>query len=286
MALTTSSDIAVLLLAKYVEEQIRKGLRAALILPKFCAQGDLRGKKSKTWSVPQWPTLTAAGVAENASIVSTTVTPTADDISVSEVGIGVDLTDLSQETGDVSPDQYAQQGVIAVKHKMESDIGALLSGFSTSVGSTGVELSLDTLIDAMKEKEDNNDVEDPSVFVLAPRQVAAYRKLIAGASGSQAAYFASGVVDPAVKTIPGYVDTFLGVPIFMSPYVPKINADVDYSGVLMSLGALGMAILRDVRVEPGRDAKARVTELVVTSAYGVGELDDDKGIRVISKVAA
>lgn len=285
MALTQTSDIAVLLLAKYVEDQIRAALRAALVLPKLVMQKDLRGKKSKVWSSPQWPKLTAAGVNENADLVGTTVTPTADDITVSEVGIQVDITDLSKETSEVTPEEYSRQGVIAVKHKMESDIAALFSGFTNTVGTTNTDLDLDILIAAI-EKLETLENEEPMIMVLHPRQVGTYRRKIAGASGSTASYFARTGVDPTVKLIPGFVDEFIGIPVFKSPYVPKINANVDYCGALITPSALGMAILRDVRVEPDRDASARVTEMVVSSAYGVGELDDSCGVGIVSKVAA
>lgn len=287
MAQTTTTTIAVLILAKYIENQVRKALRGALILPRMVRQKDMKGTGSLVWSVPKWPTLTAAGVAEGAALVPGAVTPTANDITVSEVGIAVELTQLSKEAGIAAdPSDYVEQCTIAVKHKMESDIGALFSGFSVSAGSTGTSLTLDYLIKAMELSDTANDVEDPRVIVLHPRQVGDYRRAIAGTSGATASFYATGLVDPLIKQIPGFVGDFLGVPIFQSPYVPKINADVDYAGVLMSINAIGMGILRDIMVDPQHENLARSDVFAVSSAYGVAELDDAKGVRIVSKVAA
>lgn len=285
MAQTTTTSVTSAILAKYIEQQIRESLQAALVLPQMVVQADLRGKNSKVWSSNKWASLTAAGVAETADITGTEATVAANDITVSEVGIAIDVTDLSAETSGITPDRYAEQGKIALAQKMELDLATLFSGFSTSVGTTATELSLDTLISAIQSLETAN-ATGAKWIVLHPRQVGAYRRLIAGTTGSTAAFYgSSGVVDPAIKSIPGFVDSFLGIPMFMSTQVQKINTNVDYCGALFTSNALGMATLRDVRVEPDRDASTRVTQMVVTSAYGVGELDDACGVRIISKVA-
>lgn len=285
MAQTTSTSVASAILAKYIEQKIRESLQAALVLPQMVTQADLRGKNSKVWSSNKWAALTAAGVAETADITGTESTVAANDITVSEVGIAIDVTDLSAETSGITPDMYAEQGKIAIAQKMELDLATLFAGFSTSVGSTGTELSLDTLIAAIQALDTAN-AQGSKWCVLHPRQVGAFRRLIAGTSGSTAAFYGTGAVDPTIKAIPGFVGDFLGVPVFQSTHVTKVNTNTDYCGALFTTPALGMATLRDVRVEPDRDASARVTQMVVTAAYGVGELDDACGVKIISKVAA
>lgn len=285
MAQTTTTSVASALLAKYVEQKIRESLQAALVLPKMVTQADLRGKNSKVWSSNKWASLTAAGVAETADITGTESTVAATDITVSEVGIAIDVTDLSVETSGITPDMYAEQGKIALAQKMELDLATLFSGFSSTVGTTATELSLDTLIQAIQTLDTAN-AQGQKWLVVHPRQAGAYRRLIAGTSGSTAAFYGTGAVDLSIKSIPGFVGDFLGIPVFQSTQVQKVNTNVDYCGALFTTAALGMATLRDVRVEPDRDASSRVTQMVVTAAYGVGELDDACGVRIISKVAA
>lgn len=284
MAQTTTTSATNAILAKYIEAQIREALQATLIMPQLVRQADLRGKGSLTWAVNQWPKLTAAGVAETADIAASEVTLGQATITVGEVGISVESTDLSSEAGGPTPEEYAARGAMAIRQKMDSDLCGLFTGLSASVGSTGTEFTLDTLIDGLTKLE-MADVQGQKFIVLHPKQAGVLRKLIAGASGSQASYYVTGAVDPSLKAIPGFVCDFLGAPVYMTSWVPKINTNADFCGAIFTPEAFGMATLRDVRVEPQRDASKRATEMVVTSAYGVGELDDTCGVRLISKVA-
>jgi len=282
---TTTSTVAPALLAKWVEQYIREKLFPTLLLPALITHGDLRGKRSKTWSSPQWGGATAKGVDEDVAVESDAMTLTNKDITVSEIAVSLEPTDLSVETSDIQPADYGARGVIAVKQKLERDIAALFAGVTQSVGTSGQEVSLDTLIKAMELLETADD-EGPYFGVIHPRQVGAYRRAIAGTSGSTAAVYGTGIVDPALKAIPGFVGDFLGVPLFKSTYVPKVNTNTDFAGCFFSMKAFGMATLREPRVEAERSAKKRTTAMVVTAVYGVGELEANSAVRVISKVAA
>jgi len=283
--LTSTTSVTNAILAKHIEQMIRERLMATLVMPMLVTQGDLRNKRSKTWSTTQWGEVVAAGVNETTSLEAQEMTLGKADITVGEVGAVLEPTDLSVETSGITPEEYADRGAKAIRQKMESDLCGLFTGVTQSVGTTNTELSLDTLIKAIETLETADD-EGPYFGVLAPRQVGAYRRAIAGASGSQASIYATGLVDPRIKAIPGFVGDFLGVPLFRSTHVPKANANVDFVGCFFSVEAFGMATLRDVRVEAERNAKARSTAMVATSVYGVGEIEEARAVKIISKVAA
>jgi HK97 family phage major capsid protein len=281
MALTTSSTLASNILAESIERKIRDYLYAHLQLPQFITVKDLAGLNTKTWSTPQWPSLSAAAVAEATDLTNTTVTTTDDTITVSEVGIMLEISKLGKRTSGIDENALAIQGAGAVKRKIEEDIAALFSGFSQRSGTTGTDTTLDELVDAIRLLDTGN-AGGGYVMVLHPRQVSTLRKLIAGTSGSTATFYSTGVVDPSLKQAPGYVMDFLGVPVYQSTYVPEVNTATDYCGAIFNMKALGMAVLWDVEVEFEANASARSTEVVVTACYGVGELDDSCGVGILS----
>tara|TARA_B100000519_G_scaffold11704_1_gene9030 strand:+ start:502 stop:672 length:171 start_codon:yes stop_codon:yes gene_type:complete len=46
--------------------------------------------------------------------------------------------------------------------------------------------------------------------------------------------------------------------------------------------ALGLAMMQDLKIETQRDASLRADEIVATSVYGVGELNDTYGVELHS----
>ncbi len=67
-----------------------------------------------------------------------------------------------------------------------------------------------------------------------------------------------------------------GVPIFEDGNI-TIDSSDDAVGVIADKSALAVLKSVDTRTERQRDASLRATELVMTSDYGVFELDDSKG---------
>jgi hypothetical protein len=281
---TTTTTAATTFFAKMVEQKIRELFQANLFLPRFITVEGLSGSKVK--SFPYWPAeSTAAGLTEGTDTEPVAFTTTAADITVAEVGINLGLTDFTKKTTGITPEQMGVRGARAIGRKIETDIAALFSGFSRTVGTTGNEITLDTLINGATLL-DTSEAPPERIAVVAPKTAGILRKLIAGASGSTAAIFAGGSVDPSFKAIPGFVCDFLGIPVYWSNFVPKINAlDVDFCGAIFCRDAIGMAVMSDVEVEVERNASLRASEIVAVSTYGVGEMQDLGGVGIVSVVA-
>lgn len=289
MALTTTTSVDPHILAVHIEQTIRERLVAALIMPKLMKEKNLQGARSLTWQGNKWGAIVAQGVDEDEPLVPQAAKLDSYDGSVGEVGAALEPTDLSVEVSGITPDEYAAQGVIALRQKIESDCCGLFAGVAASVGVSGEEFSLDLLNDAVTELE-ARDVDGVIVAVLHPYQWGAVRNQLAGKDGSTAAYFATGNVDPRLSGIPGFAGDFLGMPIFTSTHVPKVNIDTeeetaDFKGCVFAADfAFEIGTMRDVRVEPERDALARSTKMAVTSVYGVTEAEGDAAIGLISAV--
>ena len=67
-----------------------------------------------------------------------------------------------------------------------------------------------------------------------------------------------------------------GVPIFEDGNI-SIDSSDDAIGVIADKSALAVLKSVDTRTERQRDASLRATELIMTSDYGVFELDDSRG---------
>lgn len=284
MALTTTTSVDPHILAAYIEQEIRERLRATLVLPRLMRQVDMQGRQSLSWQVNRWAELTASGVDEDQPIEPQEAGLEPITGTVGEVGLAIEPTDLSVEVSGVTPEQYAEQGVHAVRQRMEADACALFPGVATSVGTSGSPLTLDVINDAITELQAQN-VTGQIVGVLHPRQIGQWRSQIAGSSGTAAAFYATGLVDPRIQEIPGYAGDHLGAALFMSTHVPLVNGGQDYAGCVFTVDAFEMGVLRDVRVEPERSATKRTTTMVVTSVYGYVEADPAQCVKVISAAA-
>ena len=76
-----------------------------------------------------------------------------------------------------------------------------------------------------------------------------------------------------------------GVPIFEDGNLSVDSSD-DAVGVIAAKDALAVLKSVDTRSEKQRDASLRATELILTSDYGVFELDDSKGAPLTFDAAA
>lgn len=285
MAATTTTTVDDFLLAAALEDKISEALRDQAIMASLVYNVDMRGKNSKVCKLPKGSTVSAAGLTEGTDMSSTAYSDnSAVSITMGEVGVQVAVTDLTVEAGIANLDHYVSVAANAVTDKRETDLTALFSGFSQSVGVTTAELSLDKLLQAIYLWRAGKSRGQP-VGVLHPRQVHAFRTLIFGTSGSTATVYGSGIVRPDLATAAGYSFSWAGVDWYESAAVPTANAGADYLGALFSAEAIAMATLWDIRVEPQRDASLRALELNCTSVYGVGEYHDTMGIGILSKVA-
>ena len=287
MAVSTLTTLNDLTLASAVLEQaIVDYARAAAIMRGLVASHSLAGKMSKAAVVPKWASLAAAGLTEGNDMSNTTLSTDGVTITAGEVGVRVDITDMVQSFAGGNMDAYARQCGLAIADKWDDDLCALFSGLSTSVGSSGTELTLDVLHTAIYTLEAAKAPKDYA-FVLHPRQVLDIRTLIAGASGSTATFFANPANGVDVSVKPGaLVGTFMGVPVYQDANVDTANAGADYLGALFAVGScFAEAVGWEARVELQRDASARAMEINAVACYGVAEIVDTFGVGILSKAA-
>lgn len=256
----------------------------ARMLLGFLKRKSLAGFHSTTERFPKRPKLAASSIADGVDMVNTPYAPSYVNITVGEVGLMLTLTDLARTSSLQDAAEYGMEMGEAISEKLLADIANLMGGFSRTVGSTGVNLTEAQFLDARVLLHKKN-IKEPYVSLLETQQL---YDLVADVGTTIDALKTSGLgVRQQANDLVPRSDQNYGVlfntSIFWSNKVPTANAGADSAGGMFGAGrAIGLVDKWTTRMEGERDASLRAQELVGTSAYGVGELDDDAGVAIIT----
>ena len=234
-------------------------------------------------------------VGDGSEITSSNLTTATEDITVGRIGLRYDLTDLAALTKlgqDIDVFRLAESMAGAFESRFMEMICALFSSASSSVGSTGVDMSVDDFMDSLYLLEIQNN---PSQLfaVLHPRQIADLQSSIRNETANAIAF------NPAhhelMKSLgQGFVGDFMGVQVLKSAYVPSDGTD--RSGAMFSAGAIGYALgtpvplagpageIRPagtpVLVELERDSAYSLTKIVGTAYTGAAVIEQSRIVEI------
>lgn len=276
MAVTTSS-LTSELYANIVQSALFTLSEQAVIRP-LVRNYDMTGTPGLTAQVPIYPALSASDLTEGTDISTpTSFDTTSATITAVERGVMVSLTDLSAESAneDVAAAVGRQIGDAMAK-KMDTELAALFSGFSNTVGSGAAEITVEDLFKAAATLR-ANQAPGPYVCVLHPYQAFQIKKQLTNA-GNTNMVNPSDLGNEALRA--GFVGQIAGMNVFESTVISGDSAGA-YVGAAMSQDALGFMMKRDMRIEEQRDASLRATEIVGSAAYGVKEIFDAYGVGII-----
>jgi N4-gp56 family major capsid protein len=278
---TETGDYNDTIYSAIITDEVKDALMASVITPALLDFYDLAGQASKAVQIPKADKFTAAAVAEGTELTNTTLTSTSVTLTSSEVGIQATITDVL-EVSDIPAAHGARLKQLgrAMGDKLDVDICALFGGFSTAVGSTGVNVALTDLLDAIFNLEVNDASDLGSIVgVFHPRQSADIRTELEADSAS--IYHPGGEAQPLRKAQNGFFGSWFGLDIFQTTNVPTANAAADRAGgIFVRDYALGMTQKWAAKLETMRWAPIRGFVLVATSMYGVGEVEDSAGVNV------
>jgi len=234
-------------------------------------------------------------VADGSEITSSNLTLDTADISVGRIGLRYDLTDLAALTKlgqDIDVFRLAESMAGAFESRFMEMVCALFSSASSSVGSTGVDMSVDDFMDALYLLEIANNPQQ-LFAVLHPRQIADLQASIRNETANAIAF------NPAhhdlMKSLgQGFVGDFMGVQIHKSAYVPSDGTD--RSGAMFSAGAIAYALgtpvplagpageIRPagtpVLVELERDSAYSLTKVVGTAYTGAAIVEQARIVEI------
>jgi hypothetical protein len=273
--------------------------------PVFLNFGSLNASGSSALQVPVVGlagTDLMAAVGDGSSVSNTSVTSSAATITIARQALRYDITDLANATNPlaggmgVGVEGLAESMAIAFGMRLTQMIAALSSGLSQSVGTTGVALSVATFFDAIYKMQLNSN-DGTFAAVLAPQQINHLINSLRSETGP--GQYVAATQDQIAAKGQGFRGNLFGVDLYTSSTVPTANAGADRLGMMVATGCIGYAtgtaapiqgaggiILpagSQVVVELERDAASGLTKIVGSSFAGVAEIQDLKGVGILSK---
>lgn len=312
---TTTTTLDDLTHASLIEPYLIAALSEQPGLYRFCKEFDLRGKSTKALDIPietsWWGSANddGAGVdtefnATEGTVLSNTAVSinTKVTITAAEYGVAIEVTDNVDEDSVDGLDlmlRLEQRMLHVLSLAMEDDFLALFPSLSNSVGSTGVDLAVAQLLDAITGIRIRGAVADSLVGVLDNAQATDLQTALI-ATNAAAAVFALSA-DRIINYNPSadrglsaqrQVATFAGVPMFTSGLTDTANSGADVVGAVFTPSTAfndqtghvtyGMAWKRLPRFEMERNAKLRTTDLVMTCRWGVAEMNDGSATKIVT----
>ena len=276
MAVTTST-LTQELYANIVQSALYTLSESTVIRP-LIRNYDMTGTPGLTAQVPIYPALSAGDLTEATDITTpTSFDTTSKTLTALEKGVMVTLTDLSRESaGEDVAAAIGRQIGDAMAKKVDTDLAALFSGFSNTVGSGATEITVEDLFKAAATLR-ANQAPGQYVCVLHPYQAFQIKKQLTNA-GNTNMVNPSDLGNEALRS--GFVGNIAGMNVFESTVLTGDSAGA-FVGAAMSQDALGYMVKRNMRVEEQRDASLRATEIVGSMAYGVSEIFDAYGVGII-----
>lgn len=242
---------------------------------------NLTGQPGKAAHIGIYPTLATSVITsgEGTDASNNAITATEKTFTATEKAVMATLTDTARDS--TADDSAAAIGRIlgeTLAKKVDEDIAALFSGFSTGVGGgAGTELTPDDILAAIAVLRANS-VTGPYIGVFHPYQTYNLRKVLSNA-GAATVPALSDVGNAVLQS--GYIGRLFGVDIFESAVVTGTSAG-SYVGAIMHADALAFCLKKDLTIETQRDASLRATEIVGSMTYAVGELFDAHGVKIIT----
>ena len=260
----------------------------------------MNGSGSTVVQVPvvSWGADAMAAVAENASVSNTALTTTNVNVTIARQALRRQVSDLAQLTAtgiplDVTVDSLALDMVTSYTKRVTGMLCGLSAGFSTFVGSTGVDLTVSTFYSAIFGLQ-LNSADGMFTAIMHPQQINDLISSLRSEVGP--GQYLSTSQDQVQAKGPGFRGNLFGVDLFASAQVITANSGADRLGMMIAPGALAVAtataapiigattVFSDspIVVEAERDASNGSTIIVGSAFVGVAEIDDLKGIGILS----
>ena len=301
--MTTYADLGNLRLAAMIENEVRAILADTASIRNSGAllfAGDVAGIGSKVMRMryANWGAATPfATAADGADVTASTLTPSTADITVGRSALRYDITDLAAMTGlglDIDPFSIAQKMSLSAEARINEIICATFASASNSVGTSGVDMSVDDFYDAMFQLE-SEDNDGQFYCVLHPQQLSDLRDSLRSESNNALA-FSPATEDMLMAKGQGYAGRFGGVEIFKSSYVnesagDKIGAMMSRGGVAYAIGTPRPLAGAGVEIRPAgtpvivafqRDESAGLTEVMGHLYCGAALTEDARIVKIVT----
>lgn len=294
MAVSGTSSLNDVINTEIIALDVLEEARELTFLPSLVMNKDITGQGSFTVNFARFATVSAAGLTETDDLANTTLgTDQAGAITADAVGLRVDLTDkgVAANGGRIDVAEVSSLIARALAAKLETDIAAVFTNASQSVGSTGVNITLQNVEDAIYTlKLGEASVGNPTLpgapsgvqCVLHTRQAGDFRTALRAANLAFMTPPEMGVFLNAGSFGSGYMGSYQGVNFWETTKVALSGDSEDRIGAMFVPRAIGLVTVGGPAIEVQRDASLRLNELVGVQYYGVGEVSDNNYVKIVT----
>jgi hypothetical protein len=163
---------------------------------------------------------------------------------------------------------------------MDKQVFDLFPSFTQSVGSTGAEVTVDSILQAAATLRANK-LTGPFFAVLHPKVAYNIKKQLTYSSQTNVPAL-SGVGDSVLSNF--YIGSIGGVTIIESALL-SIDTDNDSVGAVFARSALGHAMRGGITMEATRQSMNRATDVTLTAVAGAQILQAAHGVKIIGDAA-
>jgi hypothetical protein len=244
-------------------------------------------KGAKQVTVPKVGQMEMSDLVDGVDIIDDEdIKMTTVDLTSSEVGSKVILTDkLLRQMADNVFAMIGRQMGDAMARKKDTDVLALYTNLNggTKLGAA-TKFMKATNVQACISFAKANKFGSQLYILHHPNAVAYLSKEAATVASTASASIPDGFTADLLSNFFSGLRPFNGVPIFEDGNIVE-DSSGDGIGVIADKGAMAVLNSVETRTERQRDASLRATEVIMTSDYGVFELDDSKGAGITFDVA-
>lgn len=267
--------------------------------PALMYAGDAQGRGSVAVKVPHvglngYDLLSS--IADGSAVTNTALSDGSTVITIGRYSKAYEASDLVRlsDQGLLSAQAFAQDSVASVAHTLVSLVANITDGFSTTVGTSGSNLTVANFLAAIQGLEVAN-VPGPYMAILHPQQMGDLRADLAATAGGAVQWMPASQAQINLLGN-GYRGQWAGVDLFSSTSVPTANAGADRAGGIFGRGAVVWAdssipsendasqliIGGKVLFERDRTARNGLTAYITHAYLGVSEGIDAAGVSIIT----
>jgi hypothetical protein len=180
-------------------------------------------------------------------------------------------------------DHIIRDAALLLAVSLDNDTVALYQSFSTTVGTSGSDLTAAILGEGIAKLRQNK-MRGRAIMILDDQQSADLQANQLGLSATTVGSFMNINADNS-----DYCGTMFGADVFSTGACDTATSGANVAGAIYidgnaspSAAAIGQVMARDIKTETDRDISARTTIFTASANWGVGEISDLSGIAVIT----
>lgn len=229
---TTGTSITELIQAEIVEQSIKDYLIDLPVISPLAQYRSLAGRGTTVCSFPLWTKDAGADVTDGTGMETTEFETTQVSVTVAEVGIARELTNMAQKTSILGGAELfqvcVQDGAQLVVEMLEDDLAALFaSATGGTIGTSGSDLSLANIAEVVA-KARTLKLRGQIVGVLDDQQALDLVSSLMATTGTAL----NGNVDQTIleSRTDGYLGTLMRMPMWVTNLTDTANAGADVVG--------------------------------------------------------